>query len=432
MGIKHHIFNIIFFFCCNSIISATVSSDTISFSGKKFVEHVVDAGESLNSIAKFYSLSTEDIKTANDLTKNLYYKQLLYIPVYLNLEKSKIDLDNSVSDDADANITNVALFLPYYVAKNDTLEIEDSLKYINDFYSKSESSLSFHLGVELALDSLRHSGKKINLFCFDTNQDSLQVTQIIESDTLNIMDIIIGPMYSKLFYLLSKKYGNDSTKILISPLSRENKSRSYSSVYQIALTHAIQSQKLVEYLIENASKESIIIIHDAKHADIINKAKYNFKKENLIVKDYNFSDISDIEEICKDSQNVLLISTNKALVSRALSSMGALDIPLTVFSFEALQNYTNLDINNLMSLNVHIINTRSIDLNSHFDTTFVNSFQKKYLTSPQKYSKIGYDIIMHFLGDTKIYNFKKLNPGCYENTFAPIFRYNNYVLEKIH
>ena len=102
------------------------------------------------------------------------------------------------------------------------------------------------------------------MFCFDTNQDSLQVTQIIESDTLNIMDIIIGPMYSKLFYLLSKKYGNDSTKILISPLSRENKSRSYSSVYQIALTHAIQSQKLVEYLIENASKESIIIIHDAK------------------------------------------------------------------------------------------------------------------------------------------------------------------------
>lgn len=432
MGIKHHILNIIFFLCCKSVISATISSDTIIFSGKKFVEHVVDAGESLNSIAKFYSLSSEDIKMANDLSKNLYYKQLLYIPVYLNLEKSKIDLDDSVFNDTDTNTTNVALFLPYYVAKNHTLEIEDSLKYVNDFYSKSESSLSFHLGVELALDSLKQSGKKINLFCFDTNQDTLQVSQIIKSDTLNSMDIIIGPMYSKLFYLLSKKYGNDSTKILISPLSRENKSRSYSSVYQIALTHAIQSQKLVEYLIDNSTKDSILILHDTKHVDIVNKAKYNFKKENLIVKDYNFSDIEDIKKICTDSQNILLISTNKAFVSRALSSMGALDIPLTVFAFEALQNYSNLDINNLMNLNVHIINSRSIDLNNHFDITFVNSFQKKYLTNPQKYSKIGYDIIMHFLGDTKIYNFEQLNPGCYENTFAPIFRYNNYVLEKIH
>ena len=61
-------------------MSATVSSDTVIFSGKKFVEHVVDAGESLNSISNFYSISSEDIKKANDLTKNLYYKQILYIP----------------------------------------------------------------------------------------------------------------------------------------------------------------------------------------------------------------------------------------------------------------------------------------------------------------------------------------------------------------
>ena len=50
-----------------------------------------------------------------------------------------------------------------------------------------------------------------------------------------------------------------------------------------------------------------------------------------------------------------------------------------------------------MSLNVHIINTRSIDLNSHLIQLLLILF-KKYLTNPQKYSKIGYDIIMHFLG----------------------------------
>ena len=75
------------FFCCNSIISATVSSDTISFSGKKFVEHIVDAGESLNSIAKFYSLSTEDIKTANDLSKKFILQAITLYSIYLNLEK---------------------------------------------------------------------------------------------------------------------------------------------------------------------------------------------------------------------------------------------------------------------------------------------------------------------------------------------------------
>ena len=431
MGIKSLILNILFVFCCNYIMSAKVTSDTVIFSGKKFVEHIVDAGESLNSISNFYSISSEDIKKANDLTKNLYYKQILYIPIYLNFENTVIDSNNYISNEIDTNITNVALFLPYYIAKNDTLEIKDSVKYINKYYSKSESSLSFHLGVELALDSLISLGKKINLFCFDSNQDSLSVSKIIESDTLKHMDLIIGPMYSKLFLLLSQKYGNDSTKILISPLSRENKAKSYSSVFQIALTHLGQAEKLAEYLIEYKKNENIIILHDSKLVNILNRVKYNFKKENLMVSDYDVSDINNIKNICKDTQNILLLSTNKAFVSRVLSSLGSLDVHSTVFAFEALKTYSNLDINNLMNLNVHIINSRGIDLTNHHDTTFVNAFQKKFFADPQKYSKIGYDIIMHFIGDANIYNFRRTKAGCYENRFAPIFHYKDYMLERV-
>ena len=97
-----------------------------------------------------------------------------------------------------------------------------------------------------------------------------------------------------------------------------------------------------------------------------------------MVKDYDVSDINNIKNICKDTQNILLLSTNKAFVSRVLSSLGSLEAYSTVFAFEALKTYSNLDINNLMNLNVHIINSRGIDLTNHHDTTFVNSFQKKY------------------------------------------------------
>ena len=48
MGIKHHIFNIIFTLNFIEFLNKVSVLDTI-FSGKKFVEHVVDAGESLNS-----------------------------------------------------------------------------------------------------------------------------------------------------------------------------------------------------------------------------------------------------------------------------------------------------------------------------------------------------------------------------------------------
>ena len=97
-----------------------------------------------------------------------------------------------------------------------------------------------------------------------------------------------------------------------------------------------------------------------------------------MVSDYDVSDINNIKNICNITQNILLLSTNKAFVSRVLSSLGSLAYS-TVFAFEALKTYSNLDINNLMNLNVHIINSRGIDLTNHHDTTFVNAFQKSFL-----------------------------------------------------
>ena len=61
-----------------------VTYDTIYFSEKTHVKHIVKAGESLNSIAKLHNVKSIDVRYANELSKRLYYNQLLYIPIYLN------------------------------------------------------------------------------------------------------------------------------------------------------------------------------------------------------------------------------------------------------------------------------------------------------------------------------------------------------------
>ena len=81
---------IIFIFLLLSVlrISAQNNTDTIYISGKKFVEHIVKAGESLRSISQLHKVKTIDIKQSNKLERRLYYNQILYIPIYLN-EKEK-------------------------------------------------------------------------------------------------------------------------------------------------------------------------------------------------------------------------------------------------------------------------------------------------------------------------------------------------------
>ena len=233
MGVMYRLFLIYYLFISLNILAEN-PYDTVYFSDKKFVEHRVQAGESLRSIADLHNVTTSSIKKSNDLSDNIYYAQLLYIPVYLNdtLEGSaSLDILNptlvlsSVIDSSSFSLSSptdtikVALLMPYMASYS-----ESSSMYDHDTLPKNkmlESVLSFHIGIELAIDSLRRTGKKIILYSFDTKKDSMKVQRIISSNQLSDMDLIIGPMFSDLFYLVCKRYGADTTKVLVSPLSRQ-------------------------------------------------------------------------------------------------------------------------------------------------------------------------------------------------------------------
>ena len=189
--IKTIFFNFLVFFTLN--LQAQVTPDTVYFSNNKFIEHIVKAGESLRSIASLHNVETSDIIEANELNKRLYYNQLLYIPIYLNIGNSEsFSLHNlsSNNNEVDSSILNIALLMPYYLIRNDTMFSMDTLDSSERYFNKSEAALSFHVGVVLALDSLRRSGKKIVLHSFDTNNDSISLKKIIYSEKLNKMDII--------------------------------------------------------------------------------------------------------------------------------------------------------------------------------------------------------------------------------------------------
>ena len=218
MGIVRNILVFCLLLAINFSLAQGVN-DTIIFDNEIFVKHIVQAGESINSIAKLHEVTVNDIISNNEIQKRLYYNQLLYIPL-ININKASFlfnEIANTQYFQADTSITNIALLLPYYLIKNDTMfnEYEDLGKSSGIYYNQSEAALSFHIGVELAIDSLMQNGKKIILHAFDTNRDSLAVKKLVYSKKLNDMDIIIGPMYSKFFKMLCKRYGDDSTKILI-------------------------------------------------------------------------------------------------------------------------------------------------------------------------------------------------------------------------
>ncbi len=423
----------LFYLVFSALNFSANTTDTIYFSGNKFVEHIVKSGESLRSISDLHEVSALEIINANDLEKRLFYNQLLYIPIYLSNYTQSISAKKTMLEkiDIDTSITNIALLMPYYCVNNDTMFNMDTLDFSNRFYNKSESALSFHIGIELALDSLRKAGINILLHTFDTNQDELVVKQLVYSNQLNEMDIIIGPMYSDLFKILCLRFGDDTSKILISPLSRDSKEiKKFPAAYQIALTYKVQAESLTKYLIENKISERIIIFHDKNELGLSSYLKYKFLQKNKIVESFLITNakVDSIRKYFIDSQNILLLSKNKAFISTMLGSIGSIDSISTVFSFESITSYDNLDITNLMEVFVHIPNSRSINYSSKYDVNFLRLFESKFNTNVRKYSKEGYDIIMHFCGNTNLYDFMQYKRGYHENILAPIYKYSDYEL----
>jgi hypothetical protein len=440
MGIIRKIL-VVFLLLSVFVLSGQTLSDTVFFDGDIYVKHIVKAGESLKSIANLHKVKTADIIDNNEIEKRLYYKQLLYIPIFYNQQENKNNpfdasilkqIENS-SELKDTSVLNIALLMPYFLVKNDTMfnNFEDTTGIPDIYYKGSEVALSFHVGVGIALDSLRNKGMDIRLHTFDTNKDTLKVHQIMNSKALGNMDIIIGPLFANNFRVLCEKYGDDSTKILISPLSKNTSNvRKYKSVYQLSPSFQVQEKIIMDYVLKYHKQDRVIVLNEKGSEGKSAYIKNLFLQQEKEVETYTieYTKVDSIRKIFTEKQVVIIPSENKAFVSKILGSIGGLDSTSFVFGLYDWKKYDNLDIHNLMFLDVKFPDPYSFSKFSNHDISFVKLFQKKYNTNQAKYTHIAYNTLMHFCSDFSLFRFKYLKDGGKINTYSPLHHYVDYEL----
>ena len=427
MGIKKYIFYLIVFCLC-STSNAQQKSDTIFINNQFYVKHVVKYGETIDVISAKHNVSVNRILETNETSTKLYIGQSLFIPI----EKKKSE-NNFIKSDKKFKI---ALLLPFYKNLNDTLvaSFEDKEEAEQIVLGKSKMALEFMQGIDLALDSVNKIGMNINVHVLDTRNDSAKVVEIIKSKVLDTMDLIIGPIYSRNMDLVSKKYGSDKNKILVSPLSKSSEFlKNHTSTYQINTPFKNQSKILSDFIKEKFNSQNIIICYDEAEKGLalymerkLDKSKNNILKMNMI-----YTHIDSIRDQFLDTQIVILPSNNRAFVSRMLGTLGGIDSVFTVFGLSNIKNYDHLDIENLMHLDTHFPDPYYFNPNSKRDSLFLYGFEEKFQSTPSRFSYVGYNTIMHFCIDESRYNFEKFRMNSGEvNINAPIVRYKDFFLER--
>ena len=427
MGIKKYIFYLIVFCLC-STSNAQQKSDTIFINNQFYVKHVVKYGETIDVISTKHNVSVNRILETNETSTKLYIGQSLFIPI----EKKKSE-NNFIKSDKKFKI---ALLLPFYKNLNDTLvaSFEDKEEAEQIVLGKSKMALEFMQGIDFALDSVSRIGMKINVHVLDTRNDSAKVVEIIKSKVLDTMDLIIGPIYSRNMDLVSKKYGSDKNKILVSPLSKSSEFlKNHTSTYQINTPFKNQSKILSDFIEEKFNSQNIIICYDEaeKGLALYMERKLDNSKNNILKMNMIYTHIDSIRDQFLDTQIVILPSNNRAFVSRMLGTLGGIDSVFTVFGLSNIKNYDHLDIENLMHLDTHFPDPYYFNPNSKRDSLFLYGFEEKFQSTPSRFSYVGYNTIMHFCVDESRYNFEKFRMNSGEvNINAPIVRYKDFFLER--
>jgi hypothetical protein len=131
---------------------------------------------------------------------------------------------------------NIAVLTPLYL---DSVDLEKNLAHIPKFIMPG---LDFYQGIQIAADTLRKQGFKLDIYIHDSKSNYLNVQNIIESDKLDSMDLIIGNVNVSDLKILAEFAKSKKINFIsaVSPSDAEQTNNPYFTILQPRLASHIE------------------------------------------------------------------------------------------------------------------------------------------------------------------------------------------------
>lgn len=416
---------------------------------EKYIYYNVKPQETLFSIVNQFKISETLIKSHNPELK----QRELLAGEYIKLPKELITIPEKMVDETADKVSvtellisdtceciaqeidklQVALLLPLYSYTNDTINQNSTRPSI---YSRSKIFVDYYEGTLLALHALSEKGLDIDLYVFDTENDTNRVREIVNKEIFPYFDIIFGPIYGQNLPIVAKKAKEYSIP-MVSPLSTEQSFLDeYALAFQISPHDSILNGESISY-IQKLKADNFIIINDGNRpsqsfSTLFKKTFFKGKKlddiEHLGYAEITYyADDADLklDSFIDSARNVVIIpSDNKAFASDVIARLNTLSkkYDITLFGHPRWMNYDNVDIRFFHNLNTHVFSLSYIDYKDESVKNFVYDYRKFYNKEPEKYAFYGYDITYFFLHAYQLYG--KAFYCCFENYYPQLLQMN--------
>ena len=465
-----------------------VTKDTFLWEDRRYYYHKAEPKETLFSLSRFYNIKWRKIRKANPELKDrdMHIGEVVRIPkdqikdlnevakrVKTKYENQREVLETKVVESPVATTLpcdtfvydplrdtfNVALMLPLYLYENDTMELNDSLRFealLKEFfddeeidqakfpakpgmriYDDSKVFLEFYEGFLLAVDSARKLGVNLNLFVYNTQNSQDTVQAILNDSAFAKMDLIVGPVFNRKIELVAEYAAKHQIPFVSPLLSPDTSSINNPFFFQVIPSLETQIRQFSD-VIANYYQRNIVLMHYGtppelvvidlykKHLLPMLQAKTGNDTLRFEVVELDRKKAFDILQPRKDEDDIEVIdhpiknalidslpnlvivpAKERGLVSNTLRQLNTVyeemvsDYEITVCGFPNVQRFENIDLDYLHNLEFHTFLTSYIDYESLPVNNFIGEYRNVFLAEPSQFAFQAYDIGLYFFSMLK-------------------------------
>lgn len=356
-------------------------------------------------------------------------------------------------------IPNIILMLPLFLEVNDTMAKRMLPGEEQKIYDRSEIALQFYEGFLLAADSLHRAGYKFNVKVIDTENRPWVVKQMVEKGKLNDADLIIGPLYSKVFTEVAGYAYSNCIPIVSPTIKGDNIIADNAYVFRLLPSENAMITEMGRYLSGSDSTQNLVLHYNAADEQSMlwnfRKGLESARKKPASFPSYNLATIGSDSLRLKLSptkrNNLIFLSNNQVKLAGLIRKISGLaeDTYIVGYAPNTWQGYKNLEIDHFDDLRIHMPVPLHVDYENLATQHFVKKYRQKFHAEPSTFSFRGYDIAMHFIrnldgimemgpeymetvqetGLQSLFGWKRLRDGGFENTSAPIVDYTGFQLK---
>ncbi|PCH53413.1 MAG: hypothetical protein COC22_02800 [Flavobacteriaceae bacterium] len=362
----------------------------------RYVIHTVIKDDTVYNLTKRYGVSKEILLNLNPILRDgLKLGMLLKIKPIEIIEESIRNFKEELNYD---KILKIVLMLPYQLN-----QLADSTR--NDDFKKNNSLLNittdFHLGAQMAIDSLRSRGLKIKVTYFDTENSEYKLQYIIHKNDFSTTDVVIGPLFFDKAHWVAKHIKAP----VVAPLfSNKQAELSAANLVQSSPNLEVYENKLITYMEETYHGENIVVINDDKPKNksklwrIVTKLKAFDSIQNIttVTPKDGFIDselfLTKFDTLAKNW--VFIISDDRITTAAAVNNLKtyAQDVNIHLFALNKGSNFDNIDNIFLGKLNFVFPTSEFMDINDFEVQQFYEKYKSKNFAYPSKYAIRGFDV----------------------------------------